>query len=65
MATVEEIQAAMIENLEAEVLRLKEVLFCCGERAVANWNDSTVGLVDKTLDGFKITKGRYKEILGG
>ncbi len=56
--------AVYTESLEAEILRLKEVLFCCGEQAVVNFNDPTVGLVDKTLDGFKLPEARFKEIMG-
>ncbi len=52
-----------INRLGKEIDALKEVLFCCGELAVVNWNDFTVGLVDRTLKGFTITKERYEEIL--
>ncbi len=57
--------AACVVKLEAEVLRLKEVLFCCGELAVVNFNHPTVGLVNRTLKGFKIPEARFKEILKG
>lgn len=50
-------------RLEAENFYLKEVLFVCGEVAVSSWDDIVVGIVDRALNGFKISKERYHELL--
>lgn len=52
------------QRLVREIVRLKEVLFCCREIAISDWNDLVVELIDNTLQGFKITRERYLEILG-
>lgn len=57
--------AALVVKLEAEVLRLKEVLFCCGEIAVGDFCDPIVGLVNRTLKEFKVPEARFNEILEG
>lgn len=52
-----------VRRLEAEIIYLKEILFCCGEVAVGNFDNTVVGLADRTLKGFKIPEKRYREIL--
>ncbi len=52
-----------MDKKDKEILRLKEILFVLGEIAIVIFDDKIVGIVDKTLKGFKITKKRYLELL--
>lgn len=51
-------------ELQKENLKLKEILFVIGEIVCVDFDDTVVGIVDKTLKGFKISEERFKEILG-
>ena len=54
----------IIEQLQAENEKLKEILFCIGEIAVCSFEDSIVGLVDSALpEGYRIPQERFEEIL--
>lgn len=55
-------QNRRLKELEKENLHLKEVLYVCGEIAVTSFEDMIVGLVDRTLNGFRIPESRFKEI---
>jgi len=55
---------AALSQREREIKELKDVLFAIGELAVVNWDDSIIGLVDKTLDGYKATEEKMNGILG-
>ena len=52
-----------LKELQAENRQLKERLFVVGELAITSFDDSIVGIVDRTLNGFKLGKKRYDEVL--
>lgn len=55
--------ACVIQRQAKEIIRLREILFCIGEMAVTSFDDKIVGIVDRTLNGFKIPEERFKVIL--